>query len=108
MLRQLFNAGRTELFINVMWRELDTARSKFEIMRWGKDCEDVACSHCGPMGQPNCYRVRSAKGSSTHAGLWRCRTCKSQFTVTKGTVFQHQARASEHYARHLRRSYTMV
>lgn len=66
----------------------DTARLKFEEMRWGKDCKDVACPHCGIVGQPNSYRVRVMPGSSTRPGLWRCRACKGQFTVTKGTVFE--------------------
>src|SRR5579862_7496131 len=61
------------------------ARLKFEEMRWGADCKDVTCPQCGVVGQPNSYRVRSMRGSSTRPGLWRCRSCKGQFTVTKGT-----------------------
>jgi transposase-like protein len=64
------------------------ARLKFEEMRWGKGCEGVTCPHCGLVGQPNCYRVQRMVGSSTRPGLWRCRSCKGQFTVTKGTVFE--------------------
>lgn len=64
------------------------ARLKFEEMRWGKDCKDVTCPHCGVVGLDNSYRVKRAAGSSTRAGLWRCRSCKGQFTVTKGTVFE--------------------
>src|SRR6478736_3050926 len=64
------------------------ARCKFEEMRWGKGCADVTCPHCGVIGQPNSYRVAVRAGSSTRQGLWRCRACKGQFTVTKGTVFE--------------------
>jgi transposase-like protein len=64
------------------------ARLKFEEMRWGKGCKDVTCPHCGVIGQPNSYRVAVMPGSSTRPGLWRCRSCKGQFTVTKGTVFE--------------------
>jgi transposase-like protein len=64
------------------------ARLKFEEMRWGKDCQDVTCPHCGVMGLDNSYRVKVGAGSSTRPGLWRCRSCKGQFTVTKGTVFE--------------------
>jgi transposase-like protein len=64
------------------------ARLKFEEMRWGKGCENVVCPHCGVLGQPNSYRVTVGAGSSTRPGLWRCRSCKGQFTVTKGTVFE--------------------
>jgi transposase-like protein len=64
------------------------ARLKFEEMRWGKGCQDVTCPHCGVMGLDNSYRVKVGPGSSTRPGLWRCRSCKGQFTVTKGTVFE--------------------
>src|SRR4051812_47682571 len=64
------------------------ARLKFEEMRWGKGCKDVTCPHCGVVGLDNSYRVKVGAGSSTRPGLWRCRSCKGQFTVTKGTVFE--------------------
>lgn len=64
------------------------ARLKFEEMRWGKSCNDVVCPHCGVLGLDNSYRVKVGPGSSTRPGLWRCRSCKGQFTVTKGTVFE--------------------
>lgn len=64
------------------------ARDKFEEMRWGKGCQEVTCPHCGVVGLDNSYRVKVGAGSSTRPGLWRCRSCKGQFTVTKGTVFE--------------------
>ena len=64
------------------------ARLKFEEMRWGKGCQNVVCPHCGVLGLDNSYRVKVGPGSSTRPGLWRCRSCKGQFTVTKGTVFE--------------------
>lgn len=64
------------------------ARAKFEEMRWGKCCENIACPKCGVVGLSNSYRVKRAAGSSTRDGLWRCRSCKKQFTVTVGTVFE--------------------
>lgn len=66
----------------------DAARVKFETMRWGKDAVNVTCPRCGVIGQPNSYRVKVMPGSSTRPGLWRCRSCKQQFTVTKGSVFE--------------------
>jgi transposase-like protein len=53
-------------------------------MRWGKDCERAACLHCGEV---NPYRL-TPKGWSTRKGLWKCCTCRKQFTVTVGTVFE--------------------
>src|SRR5438128_1649465 len=64
------------------------ARVKFEEMRWGKGCKDMACPRCGVVGLDNSYRVNRMPGSSTRDGLWRCRSCKKQFTVTVGTVFE--------------------
>jgi len=64
------------------------ARLKFEEMRWGKGCVNVTCPHCAVIGLDNSYRVKVGPGSSTRPGLWRCRSCKGQFTVTKGTVFE--------------------
>jgi transposase-like protein len=64
------------------------ARLKFEEMRWGTGCKDVTCPHCGVVGLDNSYLVKVGPGSSTRPGLWRCRACKGQFTVTKGTVFE--------------------
>lgn len=64
------------------------ARSKVEEMRWGIGCKDVTCPKCGVVGLDNAYRVKRGAGSSTRVGLWRCRSCKGQFTVTLGTVFE--------------------
>lgn len=64
------------------------ARLKFEEMRWGKGCEQIACLGCGVAGLDNNYRIKRLAGSSTRDGLWRCRSCKKQFTVTLGTVFE--------------------
>jgi transposase-like protein len=64
------------------------ARLKFEQLRWGKGCEHVTCPHCRAVGLHTSYRVRVMPGSSTRPGLWRCRSCRGQFTVTKGTLFE--------------------
>lgn len=66
----------------------DAARAKFEEMRWGKGCQNIACPKCGVVGLDNSYRMQRSAGSSARAGLWRCRSCKKQFTVTVGTVFE--------------------
>jgi transposase-like protein len=57
-------------------------------MRWGVGCQNVACLGCGVAGLDNCYRIKRLPGSSTRDGLWRCRTCKKQFTVTLQTLFE--------------------
>jgi transposase-like protein len=36
----------------------------------------------------NAYRLTPRPGSKTRKGLWKCRDCRSQFTVTVGSVFE--------------------
>lgn len=63
----------------------DEARALLEEIRWGKGCVNAACPHCGGMHP---YRLTAKPGSKTRAGLWKCRACRKQFTVTVGTVFE--------------------
>jgi transposase-like protein len=65
----------------------DEARAWLEEQRWGKNAEHAACPKCGTM---NPYRL-TPKATSTRPGrqgLWKCRACRKQFTVTVGTVFE--------------------
>ena len=41
------------------------------------------CPHCGMVGAA--YRLR---GKKQRAGLWKCKVCSEQFTVTIGTIFE--------------------
>ncbi len=61
----------------------EEAREKLEALRWPNG---TICPKCGVVGES--YRVEVKRGSSTRKGLWRCRACKSQFTVTVGTIFE--------------------
>jgi hypothetical protein len=69
------------------WSELgpyfvdeDKARELLEQMRWQGN---PACPKCGGA---NPYKLTPKSGSSTRKGLWKCRACRKQFTVTVGTV----------------------
>ena len=62
----------------------DAARALLEEMRWGKDCKDASCPHCGGADP---YRLKHNAGTSARKGLWKCRACRKQFTVTVNTVF---------------------
>lgn len=66
-------------------RSEDEARAWLEEQRWGKNEDHAACPHCGVM-EP--YRLTPKPGSKTRPGLWKCRGCRKQFTVTVGTVFE--------------------
>jgi transposase-like protein len=57
----------------------DEARAYFEKLRWPNV---AACVHCGSV---NVYLVG---GTSHRPGLYECRDCREQFTVTLGTVME--------------------
>lgn len=61
------------------------ARELLERVRWP---EGPICPHCVVVGGH--YRVRPKRGSRSpvREGVWKCRDCRKQFTVTVGTVFQ--------------------
>lgn len=56
----------------------DEAREYFEKVRWD---DNPACPRCGG-AEP--YRINSKR----RKGLWTCKACRQQFTVTIGTVFE--------------------
>jgi transposase-like protein len=66
-----------------LYADEDRARAILESIRWPNGA--VACPHCGDMGP---YRLTPGSGSSTRKGLWKCRACRKQFTVTVGTIFE--------------------
>jgi len=63
----------------------DQARRFLEKMRWP---DGVYCPHCGVIGEA--YRLEAAAKSKTPVrdGVWKCRGCQKQFTVTVGTIFE--------------------
>ena len=67
-----------------------------EELRWGKG--DPVCSHCGNVGasfiQPtNGVSRKTRTGAPTERRVWRCFSCRKQFSVLTGTVF-HGTRLS--------------
>jgi transposase-like protein len=60
----------------------DAARELLEQMRWNGN---PACPHCGG-AEP--YKITPKEGSKTRKGVYKCRACRKQFTVTVGTVFE--------------------
>lgn len=57
----------------------EEAREFLEEIRWSNG---VTCVHC------NSKEVVKLKGKSTRAGVYKCRNCRKQFTVTLGTIFE--------------------
>lgn len=62
----------------------DVAREYLEAMRWP---EGPICPHCGVIGEA--YRLKAKEGSKrpVRKGVWKCKGCRKQFTVTVGTIF---------------------
>jgi transposase-like protein len=57
------------------------ARQWLEAIRWPNG---PVCPHCGSVSQDH-YKL---EGEAHREGLYKCRDCREQFTVTVGTVFE--------------------
>ena len=62
----------------------DKARELLEKIRWA---HGVACPHCGGL-EP--YKLTPKPGSKrpVRNGVYKCKECRKQFTVTVGTIFE--------------------
>jgi transposase-like protein len=63
----------------------EKAREFLERVRWP---DGAICPHCGCK---NARKIGRRSGVTRHArpGLWYCKDCGDQFTVTEGTVMEH-------------------
>jgi|SRR3990172_1152843 len=59
----------------------DNARKYLEAQRWP---DGPVCPHCGIEDKAH-YKL---EGKAHRKGLYKCRACRKQFTVTTGTVFE--------------------
>jgi transposase-like protein len=66
--------------LNPIFQDADKAREHLESLRWA---EGRFCPHCG-----EAERTSPVSGKSHRAGLYYCNTCKGQFTVTVGSIFE--------------------
>lgn len=62
------------------FQDADKAREYLETLRWPNG---PICPHCGTVGDH--YHL---EGKATRPGVWKCKDCREQFTVTVGTVFE--------------------
>lgn len=66
--------------------DADYARELLEAIRWP---DGPICPHCGVEGEA--YKLTARKTGSkrpARKGLYKCATCRKQFTVTVGTIFE--------------------
>lgn len=63
----------------------DAAREYLEQQRWP---DGAVCPHCGVIGA---YKLQPKADSKrpVRKGVWKCKSCRKQFTVTVGTIFEH-------------------
>lgn len=63
-----------------IYHDKDAARVHLESIRWP---DGPICPHCGVVGN-----AVEMKGKAHRPGLYKCRDCRKQFSVTVGTVFE--------------------
>ena len=63
------------------FQDADKAREYLEALRWPNG---PVCPHCGSISHDH-YAL---KGKSHRPGIWKCKDCREQFSVTVGTVFE--------------------
>lgn len=61
------------------------ARAMLESVRWANG---VACPHCGNCDQARVGKVKANPAKGVREGLYQCKECRRQFTVTVGTVME--------------------
>ncbi len=61
------------------FHDADKAREYLEALRWPNG---AVCPHCGSVEQH--YKL---EGKAHRPGVWKCKDCREQFTVTVGTLF---------------------
>lgn len=63
----------------------DAAREHLESIRWK---QGIVCPHCKCSDQKQFSSIAANPAKKIRAGLRYCSNCKSQFTVTIGTIFE--------------------
>jgi len=63
----------------------EAAREFLEKQRWP---EGPVCPHCGVVDASYKLTPRPGSKSPVRHGVWKCRGCCKQYTVTKGTIFE--------------------
>jgi len=74
---------KTQKTNKAIYLDEDAAREYLEQERWPNG---TVCPHCGAM---DAYRLQPKTESKrpVRKGVWKCKACRKQFTVTVGTIF---------------------
>ena len=65
---------------NEIFQDADRARDWLEGLLWA---DGVVCPHCGCVDN-----AKKLQGKAHRPGVWKCKPCGKQFTVTVGTLFE--------------------
>jgi transposase-like protein len=63
----------------------DAARAHVEAIRWP---DGPVCPHCGVIGEAYRLMPKAESKRPVRQGVWKCKDCRKQFTVTVGTIFE--------------------
>jgi transposase-like protein len=66
-----------------IFTDANKAREHLEAQRWPNG---PVCPHCGNVDQA---RITAMSGKAHRPGLYNCKECREQFSVTVGSVFEH-------------------
>ena len=67
------------------YRDEDAARRHIEKIRWP---DGPVCPHCGLVNEATKLEPRKGSKSAVRKGVWKCRGCHKQFTVTVDSIFE--------------------
>jgi transposase-like protein len=67
------------------YRDEDAAREHVEKLRWP---DGPVCPHCGVVNEATKLEPREGSKQPARKGLWNCRACRQQFTVTIDSIFE--------------------
>jgi transposase-like protein len=65
--------------------DAESARTFLEGLRWP---DGPVCPFCGLIGEAYKLTAKPGSKSPVRLGVWKCKGCRKQFTVTKGTIFE--------------------
>jgi len=68
-----------------LFSDKEAARQFLEAIRWP---DGPICPRCGVEGESYKLTAKPGSKSPVRAGVYKCSTCRKQFTVTVGTVFE--------------------
>ena len=76
---------KTQGLLAPQYRDEDAAREHIEKIRWP---DGPVCPHCGSVNEASKIHAQPDSKSPVRKGVWYCRDCEKQFTVTVGSIFE--------------------